>query len=131
MNPAREPRSHRDRREVQRKISLLRAPHVSPLTEYVERLRFARGGGEAVPWFDPTEAGITARILLLLEAPGPRAIGAGGPRPAAAGSGFISPPRGRAFVLASSQVRHDGKPTARIRFNLKLSVRSAAVAPSG
>ncbi len=91
MNPALEPRSHRDRREVQRKISLLHAPHIEPLTAYVEELRRERGGGESVPWFDPTEAGVSARVLLLLEAPGPRAVGAGGPRPAAAGSGFISP----------------------------------------
>jgi hypothetical protein len=91
MNPEREPRSHRDRREVQRKLGLLREPHIEPLTAYVESLRLERGGGEAVPWFDPTEAGVRARILLLLEAPGPRAVGATDPRPAAAGSGFISP----------------------------------------
>jgi hypothetical protein len=90
MNPSREPRAHRDRREIQRKISLLHEPHVAALTGYVERLRAERGGGEAVPWFDPTEAGVGARMLVLLEAPGPRAVGPGGPRPSAAGSGFIS-----------------------------------------
>jgi len=62
-----------------------------PLTEFVKRLRMVRGGGEAVPWFDPAEAGIDARILLLLEAPGARATGPGGPRPASGGSGLISP----------------------------------------
>lgn len=34
-----------------------------------------------MPWFDPHEAGVEARILLLLEAPGRRAVG----------SGFVSP----------------------------------------
>ncbi len=40
--------------------------------------------GAAVPYFDPTEAGIRARILLLLEAPGRRSA-------LEAGSGFVSP----------------------------------------
>jgi uracil-DNA glycosylase len=38
----------------------------------------------AVPYFDPTEAGTEARILLLLEAPGRRSALEGG-------SGFVSP----------------------------------------
>jgi hypothetical protein len=85
------PRSHRESNEVARKLARLREPHVAPLTAFVERLRVERGGGEAVPWFDPAEAGTRARILILLEAPGPRATGPGGPRPASAGSGIISP----------------------------------------
>jgi hypothetical protein len=39
-----------------------------------------------VPHFDPTDAGVGARVLLLLEAPGPM-TNASNPRP---GSGFIS-----------------------------------------
>jgi hypothetical protein len=81
LDPARTPRAHRDRREVERKRQLLQAPHVAPLTALVRRLRAAHGGG--VPWFDPTEAGVEARILLLFENPGRRAD-------AAQGSGFIS-----------------------------------------
>lgn len=38
-----------------------------------------------MPDFDPTEAGVMARILLLLEAPGPKATRERG------GSGFVSP----------------------------------------
>jgi hypothetical protein len=60
---------------------LFDAPHIAPLTDFVRRLRAERGG--AVPWFDPTEAGADARILLLFENPGRRAD-------AAQGSGFIS-----------------------------------------
>ena len=63
---------------------------MAPLSAFVGRLRVQHGGGESVPWFDPTEAGVHARILALLEAPGPRATGATGPRPSAKGSGFIS-----------------------------------------
>jgi uracil-DNA glycosylase len=68
---------------VERKRARLREPHVAPLTAYVEGLRRARGSDD-VPWFDPDEAGVGARILLLLEAPGPRAA-------LAKGSGFVSP----------------------------------------
>lgn len=64
-------------------MSLLRDPHVAPLTEFVERLRASTPDAE-VPYFDPTEAGTEARILLLLEAPGRRAA-------LEAGSGFVSP----------------------------------------
>lgn len=82
-DPDKEPRANRDPRELERKVALLREPHIAPLTAFVERLRAERGG-EAVPWFDPTEAGVEARILFLLEAPGGRAA-------LADGSGFISP----------------------------------------
>jgi hypothetical protein len=80
--PMAAPRAHRDRREVGRKRVLLEEPHVAPLTQFVRRLRQQRGG-DAVPWFDPTEAGVNARILLLFENPGRRAD-------AGLGSGFIS-----------------------------------------
>jgi hypothetical protein len=75
LDPTSTPRAHRDRREIQRKRQLLQAPHVAPLTQFVQRLRAAHNG--AVPWFDPTEAGVKAPILLLFEtlaaAPMPRA----------------------------------------------------------
>jgi hypothetical protein len=89
-DPTRAPRANRDPAEVARKRSLLHEPHVAPLTAFVERLRAQHGGDESVPWFDPTEAGVHARILALLEAPGPKATGSTGPRPKAKGSGFIS-----------------------------------------
>lgn len=77
------PRTNRDTAETERKFSLLRAPHVLPLTEFVERQRLLQAGA-AIPYFDPTEAGVDARILLLLEAPGRRSA-------LEAGSGFVSP----------------------------------------
>lgn len=63
-------------------MSLLRLPHVAPLTDFVERLR-ASHPGAAVPYFDPTEAGTGGTILGLFEAPGPKAA-------PPAGSGFVS-----------------------------------------
>lgn len=70
-------------------MKLLNAPHVAPLTSYVEKWRRLRGGGDSIPYFDPSEAGIHARILLLLEAPGARAVDSNGLR-FATGSGFVS-----------------------------------------
>lgn len=90
IDPDCEPRANRTESELQRKVSLLREPHVLPLTQFVQRLRREQDGRLAVPWFDPTDAGVRARMLFLFEAPGPRAVGARGPRPAANGSGFIS-----------------------------------------
>jgi uracil-DNA glycosylase len=81
-DPTLAPRTHRDPREIERKLQLLDAPHIAPLSDFVRRLRAERG--EAVPWFDPTDAGTEARILMLFENPGRRAD-------AAQGSGFISP----------------------------------------
>jgi uracil-DNA glycosylase len=78
------PRTNRDPGELERKRQLLTSPHVAPLTEHVHRIRAERGA-DRVPDFDPTEAGTTAPILLLLEAPGPKATTERG------GSGFISP----------------------------------------
>ena len=80
-DPTVAPRAHRDRREVERKRQLLDESHIAPLTEFVRRLRAERG--DVVPWFDPTEAGTKARILMLFENPSRRAD-------AAQGSGFIS-----------------------------------------
>ncbi len=63
-------------------MSLLRLPHVAPLTDFVGHLR-ALHPGAAVPYFDPTEAGTEATILGLFEAPGPKAA-------PPVGSGFVS-----------------------------------------
>jgi hypothetical protein len=61
----------------------------APLATWVEQLivkRASAGLNAEIPTFDPAEAGIEARVLLLMEAPGPmtNALNA---RP---GSGFIS-----------------------------------------
>jgi len=64
-------------RDPRHRLDGLEDPHIAPLTEYVRRLRKQRGGGESVPWIDPDDGGVHARVLLLLEAPGARAMGAG------------------------------------------------------
>lgn len=77
------PRLHRDAREVERKRARLTEPHVAALTQYVEALKVAKPDAQ-IPFFDPAEASIGARILLLLEAPGRRSA-------PPMGSGFVSP----------------------------------------
>lgn len=64
----------------------LAQPHMAPLAAFAERLR-ADGRGQ-VPDFDPADGGTAARLLFLLEKPGPMTVPAGrGRRP---GSGFVS-----------------------------------------
>lgn len=58
------PRTNREPAEVERKVALLEAAHIAPLTRFVVRLRAANPEAY-IPYFDPTEAGTGARILLL------------------------------------------------------------------
>jgi uracil-DNA glycosylase len=81
--PAAHPRSHRDPAVLARKRGLLESAHMTPLAAYAARLR-ARHGAGRLPDFDPAEAGVGARLLVLMEAPGPRAA------PLRGGSGFVS-----------------------------------------
>lgn len=49
-------------------------PHVAPLNDLV---RSWRRDGRFVPWVDPDGAGTAARVLVLMEAPGPATVAAG------------------------------------------------------
>jgi hypothetical protein len=84
------PRSLRDPAEVSRRQDLLRtAPTASPLTDWVDDLieaRLAHGLPAEIPYIDPLDAGTAARVLIVLEAPGPK-TNAFNEVP---GSGFIS-----------------------------------------
>ena len=88
MSPAPEPeapRSLRDAEAREARRRLLTEPHVRPLTQYVEGLR-ARSTAE-FPDFDPLDGGVEARLLFLLEKPGPMTSAS---RSGRSGSGFIS-----------------------------------------
>jgi hypothetical protein len=84
------PRSLRDPAEVSRRQFLLEtAPTASPLTKWVNDLaaaRRAQGLPAEVPYVDPLDAGTAARVLIVLEAPGPMTNALN----AVPGSGFIS-----------------------------------------
>jgi uracil-DNA glycosylase len=57
------------------RLSQLHDAHIAPLTSFVESLRVEAGPGASIPCFDPWDGGVEAEILLLLEAPGPKAVG--------------------------------------------------------
>lgn len=78
--PEARPRALRDPAEAARRRAMLGAPHMAPLAAFAEGLRVA---GE-VPDADPLDAGTGARMLFLLEKPGPRTS------PSRGGSGFVS-----------------------------------------
>lgn len=52
-------------------------PHVAPLNALVRRWRQGPHGARFVPWVDPQGPGTAARVLLLLESPGPATVRAG------------------------------------------------------
>jgi four helix bundle protein len=67
-----------DRGECERRKLRLGEPHVAPLTQLVERLRSGLSkSAEDIPDFDPEDGGINARVLLLLQDPGVKAIKSG------------------------------------------------------
>ncbi|WP_246150046.1 uracil-DNA glycosylase [Agromyces intestinalis] len=79
------PRGFRDPARIDERVAMLEtAPRVAPLREWANALASRRNA--VVPLFDPAEAGVEARVLMLFEAPGPM-TNADNKRP---GSGFIS-----------------------------------------
>lgn len=59
------------------RLSEVRAPHVAPLNDLVDRLRLEVGPHSAIPYFDPWDGGTAAEVLFLLEAPGGKAVRSG------------------------------------------------------
>ncbi len=50
---------------------------IVPLTDFVARMRAERGPQAKIPDFDPSDGGAEAQVLLVMEAPGPKAIQTG------------------------------------------------------
>lgn len=59
------------------RLSKLFAPHIISLSRFVDELRQTKGADFHIPYFDPHDGGIHAKVLFLLEAPGPKAKGSG------------------------------------------------------
>ncbi|MEQ1702151.1 MAG: uracil-DNA glycosylase, partial [Ilumatobacteraceae bacterium] len=78
------PKAFRDHGVLAERTRQLDEPHVAPLNDWVRGLRQRLGPTAIVPWFDPADGGTNARILWLLEAPGPKSTRERG------GSGIIS-----------------------------------------
>ncbi len=63
--------------EVARRLALLDETHMSALRDFVRDLRVETGHGARIPHFDPLDGGNQARVLFLMEAPGPKAVASG------------------------------------------------------
>ncbi|MBI4935938.1 MAG: uracil-DNA glycosylase [Actinobacteria bacterium] len=81
---SRQPRTLKDPTALVDRHRRLDEPHVAPLNNLVRIIRQRLGPTAIVPYFDPADGGVEARILWLLEAPGPKATTERG------GSGLIS-----------------------------------------
>lgn len=64
-------------KEREHRKALLQEPHIAPLTDWVESTRVQTRLGSHIPYFDPLDGGAHARVLFLLEAPGPKAVASG------------------------------------------------------
>ncbi len=63
--------------EVAHRTTLLQQDHMKGLREFVRDLRAESGSGVHIPDFDPLDGGNRARVLFLMEAPGPKAVASG------------------------------------------------------
>ncbi|MCF6292223.1 MAG: uracil-DNA glycosylase [Robiginitomaculum sp.] len=57
------------------KINMLHKPHIVSLTRFVDELKKELGSEVGMPYFDPLDGGINAKLLWVLETPGPKAVG--------------------------------------------------------
>ena len=67
----------RDPEEQLRRRLWLRMPHLRPLVEVIEVIEQELGSHYVIPMPDPLDGGANARLLILLEAPGPKAAETG------------------------------------------------------
>jgi uracil-DNA glycosylase len=58
--------------EVARRRAMLSLPHMVPLVTFIAGIKGEIG--RDLPMFDPCDGGVKARLLFLLEAPGPKAV---------------------------------------------------------
>lgn len=66
------PKAHKDSEFLSQKRARLHEPHVTSLNNWVDELNSMREPKKFVPFFDPDGGGTDARILVLLECPGPQ-----------------------------------------------------------
>lgn len=63
--------------EIDRRRAMLTLPHIAPLVAYAQQMTMRMGTGYEIPNFDPCDGGTNAAALLLLAAPGRKAVGSG------------------------------------------------------
>jgi predicted house-cleaning noncanonical NTP pyrophosphatase (MazG superfamily)/uracil-DNA glycosylase len=69
--------ANQTREPADERVALLQSQHMLPLVDLVCRIRADRMADRDVPWPDPRDGGTNARLLILLEAPGPKAVNTG------------------------------------------------------
>ena len=72
-----EPKTLRSQDARTARLAEIHAPHIAPLTRFVEELRQQKGEDFHIPLMDPFDGGINAKVLFLLEAPGAKAKSSG------------------------------------------------------
>lgn len=77
MNPSPNRQTLADPAVKARRVALIKAPHVAALNALVAEIRTDCNCPDCVPYFDPSDGGVEARVLFILEAPGPQAIASG------------------------------------------------------
>ncbi len=80
------PRSLKSAAAISARRTMLDRPHIAPLRDSAAKLRAENYG--TVPEFDPMDGGTNARLLLLMEKPGPMTDDLS--KTGRTGSGFIS-----------------------------------------
>ena len=74
MESSNEPYALSSASERQRRVDLLHENHMQPLVNYLATIKTEHPNKD-LPCFDPYDGGIYAKVLFLLEAPGPKAVG--------------------------------------------------------
>lgn len=69
-----QPKLFKDEMAAKARHQRLREPHIKELTEFVDKLKSEYGQSYKIPYFDPSDGGVNAECLFLLEAPGRNAV---------------------------------------------------------
>lgn len=77
MRLSRTPKNFKDRVAVRSRTKSVYDKNVKKLNQYVSSLQKSRGANNHIPWFDPADGGVNAKILLVGEAPGGQARASG------------------------------------------------------
>lgn len=65
----------RDKETQEQRRQMLNLPHMLPLVNYLDLIKKELGNEFDTPMFDPCDGGVNSKVLFLLEAPGPKAVG--------------------------------------------------------
>ena len=64
------PHSLANTKAIEKRLKLINKSHVKQLTEYVNKLKRQKGCNHCIPYFDPFDGGVNAKVLFVQKAPG-------------------------------------------------------------